>query len=66
MKKLAKDIKKDEVILIAGKKCKVLDIEISDIAKHGKSKVRLEIVTPEQEKLVIIRPADFPMEMQDS
>ena len=63
---MAKDLKKREIVLVAGKRCKIIEIEISDIAKHGKSKVRLEILTPEEEKLVIIRPADFPMEVSNS
>lgn len=62
MKKTAKDIKKDDKVIIAGKECRVLDVEISDIGKHGKRKVRLEILTPENEKMVIIRPADYPIE----
>lgn len=61
--KPAREIKKDDVIKVAGKKCKVLGIEISDIGKHGKSKVRLELLTPENEKLVIIRPDDYPFDV---
>lgn len=63
MKKQAKDIKKGDTIILAGKNCKVLEIELSDIGKHGKSKVRLELSTPENEKLVIIRPENYPVEI---
>jgi translation elongation factor P/translation initiation factor 5A len=63
MKKQAKDVKKGETILLAGKSCAVLEMEISDIGKHGKSKVRLELLTPENEKIVIIRPAEYPVEV---
>lgn len=64
MKKKAKDIKKDDNVIIAGKKCKVLNVEVSDIGKQGKRKVRLELLTPENERLVIIRPEDYPIDSQ--
>lgn len=63
MKKQAKEIKKGDFVLIVGKKFKVIDKEISDMGKHGKSKVRLELLTTENEKLVIIRPEDYPIDV---
>lgn len=62
MKKQAKDIKKEEKIIIAGKAFIVQNIEISDIGKQGKRKVRFELKTTEGEKTVIIRPEDYPFE----
>lgn len=62
MKKLAKDLQKGDKILIAGQECTVEDIEISEIGKHGKRKVRIEAVTQKQERIVIIRLEDFPFE----
>jgi translation elongation factor P/translation initiation factor 5A len=63
MKKQAKDIKKGEKISIAGQTCLVNDIEISEIGKQGKRKCRIEALTEKQEKIVIIRPEDYPFEV---
>jgi translation elongation factor P/translation initiation factor 5A len=62
MKKLAKDLKKGEKIILAGQTCIVQDIEISEIGKQGKRKVRIEALTEKGEKIVIIRPEDFPFD----
>jgi len=62
MKKKIKDLKKGDKIVIAGKECIVENIEISDIGKHGKRKCRLEVKTDKNEKVVIIRPEDYPIE----
>ena len=62
MKKHAKELKKGDKIIIAGKECLIQDIEISDIGKHGKRKVRLVVLTPSGEKIVIIRPEDYPFD----
>lgn len=62
MKKLAKDIQKGDKIKIANDICEIDNIEISDIGKQGKRKVRLLLKTSSGEKLVIIRPEDYPFE----
>ena len=62
MKKQAKDLKKGEKIKIADKVCIVEEIEISDIGKQGKRKVRIIAITPENQKIVIIRPEDYPFD----
>lgn len=59
MKKLAKDLKKGDKIIVAGQQCVIETIEVSDIGKQGKRKCRLEVVTPNKEKLVLIRPEDY-------
>jgi len=63
MKKLAKDLKKGEKIILAGQACVVQDIELSEIGKQGKRKCRIEAATEKGEKIVIIRPEDFPFEI---
>jgi len=60
MKKLAKDLKKEDKIEIAGETGIVESIEISDIGKQGKRKCRIAVVLPNKEKIVIIRPDDYP------
>ncbi len=62
MKKYAKDLKKGDKIKIAGENSIVEEIEISDIGKHGKRKVRI-VAKNDKEKLVIIRPEDYPVEI---
>jgi translation elongation factor P/translation initiation factor 5A len=62
MKKQAKDLQKGEKIMITNQECLIQEIEISDLGKHGKRKVRIEALTPKGEKIVIIRPEDYPFE----
>lgn len=60
MKKQAKDLKRGDEINIAGQVRIVEEIEISDIGKHGKRKVRIVALSPKGEKTVLIRPEDYP------
>ncbi len=62
MRKQAKDIQKGEKILVSGQECNVNDIELSEIGKHGKRKCRLDLTTQRGEKIVIIRPEDYPVD----
>ena len=62
MKKQAKDLKKQDKVNIAGQECIVEEIEISDIGKHGKRKVRIAVISPNNEKIVLIRPEDYPFD----
>ena len=64
MKKNAKDLKKGDKIIIAGQKCIIENIEFSEIGKQGAKKCRLELKTEKSEKLVIIRPEDYPLEVE--
>jgi translation elongation factor P/translation initiation factor 5A len=63
MKKQAKDIKKGDFVMIGGKKCSIDSFEMSDVGKQGKRKCRIEVKTPEGEKIVLIRPEDYPMDV---
>ncbi len=63
MKKPAKSLKKGEVILVAGKKCSIEIFELSDIGKQGTRKCRIEAKTPDGEKIILIRPEDYPIEI---
>ncbi len=60
MKKQAKDLKRGDEINIAGQVKIVEEIEISDIGKHGKRKVRIVASSSKGEKIVLIRPEDYP------
>lgn len=63
-KKQAKELKKGNKVIVAGKSFNIENIEISDIGKQGKRKVRLELKDDKGEKLVIIRPEDYPFESE--
>ena len=58
--KKAKDLKKGDLILIGGEKLKIDSIEISDIGKQGTKKCRIVTLKNNGERVVIIRPADYP------
>jgi len=62
MKKQAKDLKQGEKLNIFGKPGLVEKVELSDIGKQGKRKVRIEI-NVEGNKTVLIRPEDYPLEV---
>ena len=63
MKKQAKDLKNGDKISIADQQCIVNSIELSDIGKQGKRKCRIEALTPKSEKIIIIRPEDYPFDV---
>lgn len=63
MKKQAKDIKKGDQIIIGEQKAIVDELEISDIGKQGKRKVRIGALTEKKEKIILIRPEDYPVDV---
>ncbi len=62
MKKSARELKKGDKILIANREYFVEELEISDIGKHGMRKVRIVAISPQQEKIILIRPEDYPFD----
>lgn len=63
-KKKAIEIKKGEVIAVAGEELSVEEVEVSDIGKQGTKKVRIVGKKKNGEKVVIIRPEDYPIEVK--
>lgn len=63
MKKKASELKVGDKISIAGEELKVLVVEVSDIGKQGTKKCRIEASKKNGEKVVIIRPADYPVDV---
>ena len=61
-KKLAKDLKKGDKLNVFGKAGIVEEIELSEIGKHGKRKVRI-VLNVAEEKSVLVRPEDYPFEI---
>jgi translation elongation factor P/translation initiation factor 5A len=62
MKKTAVELKKGDMILVANQECLIEELEISDIGKQGKRKVRVLAKNSKEEKIVLIRPEDYPFE----
>ena len=60
MKKQAKDLIKGDRIIVGGEELIVESIELSEIGKQGTRKCRIEAVKKDGEKVVIIRPSDYP------
>ena len=63
-RKKANEIKPGDKIVIEEQVCIVKKVEVSKIAKHGKSKVRIEAENSKGEVKVVIRPSDFEVEVQ--
>lgn len=63
MKKTARDLKKGDKIMLADQVCLVDEIEVSEIGKQGKAKVRIVVITQKNEKLIIIRPDDYVFDL---
>jgi len=62
MKKLARELKKGDKIILANQEYTIEELEISDIGKHGMRKVRIVALSPSQERMILIRPEDYPFE----
>lgn len=60
MQKFASKLKKGDKIRLAEQSCVVDSIEISEVGKQGKRKVRLVVMLEDKEKLILIRPEDYP------
>jgi len=63
MKKHAKDLKQNDKVLVADQQCVVESLELSDIGKQGKRKARIVVTTPKGEKMVLVRPEDYPFDL---
>ena len=62
MQKKAKNLAKGDVVVVGDEKCRIEKVEISDIGKQGTKKVRFEALTSKGEKIVLVRPEDYPFE----
>lgn len=51
-----KDLQKKDIFILEGEEYKVKNIEVSKVGKHGRAKVRLEVInTKTNEERVLIR-----------
>ena len=62
MKKTAKEIKKGDKIKIARATFLVEEVETSDVGKQGTKKCRIVAKSEKGEKIVVIRPENYPFE----
>lgn len=60
MRKKAKELKKGDEITIGGEELIVENMEISEIGKQGRRKCRIEAKKKTGERVIIIRPDDYP------
>jgi translation elongation factor P/translation initiation factor 5A len=64
MKKKAEELKKGDKIVLAGETLVVEEIEISDIGKQGVKKCRIQALKKDSERVIIIRPSNYPFEVK--
>ncbi len=64
MKKKAIEIKKGSTIIIGGEELFIEETEVSDISKQGTKKVRFVAKRKTGEKIILIRPADYPIDLR--
>ncbi|MEI6731228.1 MAG: hypothetical protein WCK90_00955 [archaeon] len=62
--KKAIEIKKGDKIKVAGEVLTVETTETSDIGKQGTKKCRIEAKKANGERVVMIRPADYPIQTE--
>lgn len=55
-RKEIKDIKKGEIIILDGAECKVINLEFSEIGKHGTRKARITTLGKDGDTKVVIKP----------
>lgn len=63
MKKKAIELKIGEKIKLAGKLFTIEELETSDIGKQGTKKCRIVAKNEAGEKIVIVRPENYPIEL---
>lgn len=62
MKKPAGQLKKGDKIILANQEYIIEELEMSDIGKQGTKKVRIVAFSPRKEKMILIRPEDYPFD----
>ncbi len=61
---LAKDLQEGNQFMHEGRPIKILNIQVSKIGKHGRSKVRIEAKDPySDEPIILIKPSDEELEL---
>ena len=61
MQKKAGEIKTGDKIIVGGEALTVSSIELSEVGKQGSKKCRIETKKANGETFILIRPADYPL-----
>ena len=64
MRKKAEELKKGDTIIIGNEELLIDSIEISDISKQGIKKCRIESKRVNGERIVLVRPVDYPFNIK--
>ena len=64
MKKKAEELKKGDKFVIGHESLVVDSIELSDVGKQGVKKCRIVALKSNREKIVLIRPSNYPFEVK--
>ena len=64
MKKKAEELKKGDRFVIGSEILSVENIELSDVGKQGVKKCRIVVRKITGEKIVIVRPSNYPFEIK--
>ncbi len=64
VRKVARDVRKGDTLLVGGEALTIREVEVSDIGKQGTKKVRLVAQKHSGESVTLIRPEDYPVEVQ--
>jgi len=62
MKKKAEELKKGDSFNIGPESLNVESIELSDVGKQGVKKCRIVALKSNGEKVILIRPSNYPFE----
>ena len=62
--KKAIDLKIGDKIKVGGERLSVESVEVSDVGKQGTRKVRIQARKSNNEEVIIIRPADYPVNVE--
>ena len=62
VRKRASEVKKGDIMIIAGEELEVEEVEISDIGKQGTKKVRIVAKKKSGERVTMVRPDEYPIE----
>ena len=63
MKKKAEELKKGDKFTIGPEVLSIESIELSDVGKQGVKKCRIVALKADGEKVVIVRPSNYPFEV---
>lgn len=64
MKKKAEELKKGDNFVIGSEIFSVSSIELSDVGKQGIKKCRIVALKTNGEKVIIVRPSNYPFEIK--